>query len=57
MLMLDDNCYPMGDLVNGPRLKVVAGTSAAVVSALAVSMPVNLGAEAVGVDPFGALRG
>ncbi len=43
--------------MNGLRLKLVAWTPAAVVSGLALTMLVNLGAEAVGVDLFGALRG
>ena len=57
MLKLSGDRRLMGDLVNGPRLKVVAWTTAVVVSVLAITMLVNLGAEAVGVDPFGALQG
>ena len=57
LLKLSGDRRLMGNLVNGPRLAFVAWTTAIVVSLLAITMLVNLGAEAVGVDLFGALRG
>ena len=50
MLKLSGDQRLMGNLVNGPRLKVVAWTTAVAVSALAITMLVNLGAEAIGVS-------
>ena len=57
MLKLSGDPRLKGSLLNAPRLKLVARTTAIIVSALAITMLVNLGAEAVGVDLFGALRG
>lgn len=52
MLRLSDDRRLMGDLANGPRLRVAAWTTAIVVSALALLMLMNLGAAAFGLDLF-----
>jgi len=54
-LLLSDNRGLMGDLVNGPVLRVVAWTTVIIVSALALTMVASLAAQAVGLDLFGAL--
>jgi Mn2+/Fe2+ NRAMP family transporter len=55
MLKLSDDRRLMGDLVNGPGLRIVAWTTAVVVSVLALMMLINLGAEALGLDLFALL--
>jgi Mn2+/Fe2+ NRAMP family transporter len=55
MLRLSDDRRLMGVLANGPILRIVAWTTAVVVSVLALTMLVNLGAEAVGIDLFALL--
>ncbi len=44
-------------LDNGPRLALVARATAIVVGRLASVMLVSIGAEAVGIELFDALRG
>jgi Mn2+/Fe2+ NRAMP family transporter len=55
MLRLSDDRRLMGDLTNGRGLRLVAWATALVVSLLALTMLVNLGAEALGMDLFSLL--
>jgi Mn2+/Fe2+ NRAMP family transporter len=55
LLRLSDDRRLMGDLVNGRRLRIVAWVTAVLVSLLALTMLVNLGAEALGTDLFALL--
>jgi Mn2+/Fe2+ NRAMP family transporter len=57
MLKLSDDRRLMGDLANGPLLRVMAWTTAAFVSLLALTMLANLAAEGLGLNLFAALGG
>jgi Mn2+/Fe2+ NRAMP family transporter len=57
MLRLSDDRRLMGDLANGPVLRMVAWTTAVVVSLLALLMLGNLGAEAFGLNLFAVFGG
>jgi Mn2+/Fe2+ NRAMP family transporter len=57
MLRLSDDRRLMGDLANGPILRVVAWATAIVVSLLAVLMLANMGAEALGLNLFAVFGG
>jgi Mn2+/Fe2+ NRAMP family transporter len=50
MLKLSDDRGLMGDLANGPVLRIVAWATAMTVSLLALAMLANLGADALGLD-------
>lgn len=52
MLRLSDDRRLMGDLANGPKLRIVAWTTAVIISLLALTMVANLGAQALGLDLF-----
>ena len=57
MLRLSDDHRLMGDLVNGPKLRIAAWTTASIVSLLALTMVANLAAQAVGFDLFSLVTG
>jgi len=57
MLRLSDDRRLMGDLVNGPKLRVAAWATALIVSALALTMVANLAAQAIGLDLFSLITG
>jgi len=57
MLRLSDDRRLMGDLVNGRVRRVLAWTTASVVSVLALTMVASMAAQAVGLDLFGLLGG
>ena len=57
MLRLSDDRHLMGELVNGPRLRIAAWATALIVSALALTMVANLAAQAVGLDLFSLITG
>jgi Mn2+/Fe2+ NRAMP family transporter len=56
MLRLSGDERLMGDLVNGPRLKLVAWATAIAVTLLALTMLTSLAAKAIGIDLFGGLQ-
>jgi Mn2+/Fe2+ NRAMP family transporter len=55
MLRLSDDRRLIGDLTNGRGWRIVAWATALVVTLLALTMLVNLGAEALGVNLFARL--
>jgi Mn2+/Fe2+ NRAMP family transporter len=57
MLRLSDDRRLMGDLVNGPKLRIAAWATALIVSALALTMVANLAAQAIGLDLFSLITG
>jgi Mn2+/Fe2+ NRAMP family transporter len=57
MLRLSDDRRLMGNLANGPKLRIAAWTAALMVSLLALTMVANLAAQAVGLDLFSLFTG
>lgn len=57
MLRLSDDRRLMGNLVNGPKLRIAAWGTALIVSALALTMVANLAAQAIGLDLFSLITG